>query len=144
MLLMLLAAAAVGDPLNLELSCPGQSYDVETTQGRTNTWDAAGNYHSGNVTVNTPVMRPGTATVSIQGTKATLTYSDGRVRAMENIVADPQRITGAYQRRGLLLTSTWKMEINRLTGGIDVRSGRQIGFTGTCSPAPPPSTEPKF
>ena len=41
----------------------------------------------------------------------------------------------------MLVTHTWKVEINRLTGAIRVTSGAEIGFAGTCAPV---SNTPKF
>lgn len=56
-------------------------------------------------------------------------------------MANDQQITASYQRKGMLITYTWRLEINRLTGAIRITSGDEVGFSGTCAPV---SNTPKF
>ncbi len=86
-------------------------------------------------------MKPGVAKVSVHAPNAQLVYPDGRVRTMKDVAGDDARITGSYKRIGFI---TWRMEINQMTGDIQVKSGGDVAFIGTCALAPAAPTQPKF
>lgn len=134
---MLFAAALAGEPapLDLELWCPGQYQDTETS-----TAHAAGDV-TARATIETAVMRPGTAQVRFRGSEGELVYPDGRHRALTNVIADERSITAQYVRRTMLIPFTWKLIIDRRSGDIRVSNGGDVGFLGNCSAAP---TKPKF
>lgn len=126
------AMAGEAPTLDLNLSCPGQYQDTETSEasvGRTGDTKA-------HATVETQVMRPGTAQITLRGETGELVYPDGRRRQLSNVTADDRRITADYVRKALVLKFTWRMEINRLTGDVRVLNGGDVGFLGTCSVAP--------
>lgn len=144
MLVALLAAAAAASlpssTLDLELTCSGQYSDTETSTGNASVLGPDGKLHTGVVTTNVSVMRPGTARISLHGASGKIVYPDGRERTMQDIRADDGRITGSYKRLGIF---TWRMEINRLTGDVLVKSGGTVGLIGSCSLAPV-ATQPRF
>ncbi len=135
------AAAPMSPPLDLELICKGEYQDIETSRGSANTYDSQGNWTGGTVTLNRSVMKPGIAKVSVHAPNAQIVYPDGRVRTMKDVIGDETRITASYKRLGFI---TWRMEINRMTGDIEVKSGGDVALTGTCSLAPAAPTQPKF
>jgi hypothetical protein len=142
MLFVFLADALVSVPPHLELNlvCEGQYEDVETSVGTTS-GVVGGELRSGRAVVDTRIMRAGTAHITLEGASGQLTYPDGRQRALGNVIADARQITAEYQRKQLIRTITWRIEINRMTGAMRVVSGNDIGFAGTCAPE---STQPKF
>lgn len=142
MFILLLADALASEPprLDLNLVCEGQYEDVETSVG-TSSGMVDGELRTRTAVVNTPVKRTGVAHLTFQAGAGTLTYPDGRSRTLENVVADASQISASYQRKALLITYTWKIEVSRMTGLVRVYSGRDIAFSGTCTPQ---STQPKF
>ncbi|WP_421932389.1 hypothetical protein [Phenylobacterium sp.] len=138
---ILAAAAPMAAALDLELVCNGEYQDIETSRGQANTYDSQGNWTGGTVTLNRSVMKPGVAKVSVHAPNAQIIYPDGRVRTMKDVVGDDARITGSYKRLGFI---TWRMEINRMTGDIQVKSGGDVALSGACTLAPAAPTQPKF
>lgn len=140
MLSVVLALAAAGEPasLNLELSCPGQYSATETSEASVG---RIGEVNKPTATVQTQVMRPGTAQLTFRDGAGELVYPDGRRRELSNIQADERRITAEYIRKALILKYTWRVEVNRLTGDVRVVNGDEVGFLGNCTAAP---TKPKF
>lgn len=139
MLTVVLAMAVAGEApaLDLELSCPGQYSVLETSEARVG---RAGEEKT-RATVETRVMRPGTATITLSGDAGEIVYPDGVRRRLSSITADERRIRGEYVQKLLVLKFTFTMEINRLTGEVRVADGRDVAFQGTCSAV---STKPKF
>lgn len=131
-------AAAQEGSLNLELLCPGQYADTETTSA---TIRQPGESTRSTAEMSRTVMRTGNARVSLHGDTGELVYPDGRRRALSKVVADERQITAEYERRVLVIPVTWRVEISRTTGDIRVVTGLDVGFAGTCEPV---STKPKF
>lgn len=140
MLKMLVAAAVVdASSLDLDLICPGQYFDTETTTASVQHNHDFANQSQAKLT--TEVARPGTARIKFKDGLGEFVYPDGRRRELSELVADDQRITAQYTRRVVLINYTWRLQIDRFTGDVRLASGDALGFLGTCSAAP---TKPKF
>ena len=134
------ALAPEAPALNLTLACEGQYKATEVTR-ETVAADIAGGHRTATGTSVTGVTRTGTGYASFSGATGQLTYPDGIRRELSNVVATDQQITASYQRKWMLVTYTWKLDIDRLTGAIRVVNGSDVTFAGTCAPV---SNTPKF
>ncbi|CAN7369048.1 hypothetical protein LJR164_002225 [Phenylobacterium sp. LjRoot164] len=98
-------------------------------------------YGSATGTATTNVIRTGVAYATFTGSTGRFTYPDGRQRELSNVVATAHEITASYDRKAMFTTTTWKIQVNRLTGAIRIVSPSEVGFAGTCTPV---SNTPKF
>ena len=141
MIAAILAAAAVGAPLNLELACPGQ---YRATESHTPYQDAYGRPLSQPLSMDTTVARQGTARIVLHGDSGRIAFPGGRDLQLVLLSQDDDALVAQYERPILFAHLTWRVHINRITGEMRVIGGiggRQTGFAGTCAPV---STERKF
>lgn len=134
------ALAAEAPALNLNLACEGQYQGTEVTRETVGAVTGAG-YRTATGTSVTGVTRTGVGYATFTGSTGQFTYPDGKRRDLSDVVATDQQITASYQRKGMLISYTWNLEVNRLTGAIRITSGSDVGFSGTCTPI---SNTPKF
>ena len=134
------ALAAEAPALNLNLACEGQYEDTEVTRETVGAVTRDG-YRTASGTSVTGIKRTGVGYATFSGSTGQITYPGGVRRELSNVVASEQEITATYQRKAMLVTHTYKVEINRVTGAIRVARGGAVGFAGTCTPV---STTPKF
>jgi hypothetical protein len=120
MLVAIIAAAALGVPLNVELACSGEYRESESDSVDQ---DAYGRPLSQPLSIDTTVRRQGVARIGLHGDAGRLVYPDGRERQLKLLEQDDEKLIAQYERQILFVHLTGRVQINRITGEVRVTGG---------------------